>query len=98
MPVVYVCVFYVWVFFMAVSVFYVWVFVLCLGMFYAWVVCTSEYVLCLVLLQVCVCCMLGYLFYGDWGHQPNLFKNIFGTTINHFFSYIFVSLLGFFLY
>jgi len=42
--------------------------------------------------------LLGYLFYGDWGHQPNLFKNIFGTTINHFFSYIFVSLLGFFLY
>ena len=42
--------------------------------------------------------LLGYLFYGDWGHQPNLFKNIFGTTINHFFAYIFVSLLGFFLY
>ena len=42
--------------------------------------------------------LLGYLFYGDWGHQPNLFNNIFGTTINHFFSYIFVSLLGFFLY
>jgi len=42
--------------------------------------------------------LLGYLFYEDWGRQPNLVKNIFGTTINHFFSYIFVSLLGFFLY
>ena len=42
--------------------------------------------------------LLGYLFYGDWGQQPNLIKNPFGTTINHFIFYLYVSLLGFFLY
>ena len=42
--------------------------------------------------------LLGYLFYGDFGQQPNLIENPFGTTINHFIYYIYVSLLGFFLY
>tara|TARA_B110000438_G_C15812008_1_gene650099 strand:+ start:2929 stop:3312 length:384 start_codon:yes stop_codon:yes gene_type:complete len=39
--------------------------------------------------------LLGLLFYGDLNQQPNLIKNPFGTTINHFISYIYVSLLGF---
>ena len=42
--------------------------------------------------------LLGYLLYGDWGQQPHLIKNPFGTTINHFIYYFYVSLLGFFLY
>ena len=42
--------------------------------------------------------LIGYLLYGDWGLQPYLIKNPFGTTINHFIYYLFVSLLGFFLY
>ena len=42
--------------------------------------------------------LLGYLFYGDFGQQPNLIENPFGTTINHFIYYIYISLLGFFLY
>ncbi len=42
--------------------------------------------------------LLGFLFYGDWGQQPNLVENPFGTTINHFIYYFYVSLLGFFLY
>ena len=42
--------------------------------------------------------LLGYLFYGDFSQQPNLIKNPFGTTINHFIYYIYVSSLGFFLY
>ena len=42
--------------------------------------------------------LLGYLLYSDWGQQPNLVENPFGTTINHFIYYICVSLLGFFLY
>ena len=42
--------------------------------------------------------LLGYLLYGDLGQQPNLIKNPFGTTINHFIYYFYVSLLGFFLY
>ena len=37
--------------------------------------------------------------YGDFGLQPDFVPgNPFGTTINHFFAYLYVSLLGFFLY
>ena len=42
--------------------------------------------------------LLGYLFYDDWSQQPNLIKNPFGSTINHFIYYVYVSLLGFSLY
>ena len=42
--------------------------------------------------------LLGFFFYGDFRIQPNLIENPFGTTINHFFYYFYVSLLGFFLY
>ena len=42
--------------------------------------------------------LLGFLFYGDWDQQPNLVKNPFGTTINHFIYYVYLSLLGFFIY
>ena len=42
--------------------------------------------------------LLGYLFYGDWGQQPDLILNPFGTTINHFLYYLYVSLLGFYVY
>ena len=42
--------------------------------------------------------LLGFLFYRDWGQQPNLVANPFGTTINHFIYYIYLSLLGFFIY
>ena len=42
--------------------------------------------------------LFGYLLYDDLTRQPNLIKNPFGTYINHFISYLYVSLLGFFLY
>ena len=42
--------------------------------------------------------LLGYLFYADLSQQPDVIKNPFGTTINHFIYYVYVSLLGFFLY
>ena len=55
--------------------------------------------------------LLGFLFYGDWGLQPNLVDDPFGTTIvkralklslpstiNHFIYYTYLSLLGFFIY
>ena len=42
--------------------------------------------------------VVGYIFYADFKQQPNLIKNPFGTTINHFISYLYVSLLGFFIY
>ena len=42
--------------------------------------------------------LLGYLLYGDLSQQPNVIENPFGTTINHFIYYVYVSLLGFLLY
>ena len=55
-------------------------------------------VLFLIIISLYPGSLLGYLLYGDWGQQPNLIKNPFGTTINHFIYYFYVSLLGFFLY
>ena len=42
--------------------------------------------------------LLGFLFYEDIGKEPNLIDNPFGSTINHFIYYIYVSLLGFTIY
>ena len=42
--------------------------------------------------------LIGFLMYRDWEQQPNLIENPFGTTINHFIYYLYISLLGFFLY
>ena len=55
-------------------------------------------ILLLIIISLYPGSLLGYLLYADWGQQPNLVKNPFGTTINHFIYYIYVSLLGFFLY
>ena len=55
-------------------------------------------VLFLIIISLYPGSFLGYLFYGDWSQQPNLIKNPFGTTINHFIYYVYVSLLGFSLY
>jgi len=55
-------------------------------------------VLFLIIISLYPGSLLGYFLYGDWGQQPNLIKNPFGTTINHFIYYFYVSFLGFFLY
>jgi len=55
-------------------------------------------VLFLIIISLYPGSLLGYLFYGDWSQQPNLIKNPFGTTINHFIYYVYVSLMGFSLY
>ena len=55
-------------------------------------------VLFLIIISLYPGSLLGYFFYGDWGQQPNLIENPFGTVINHFSYYVYVSLLGFFLY
>ena len=55
-------------------------------------------VLFLIIISLWPGSLLGFLFYGDWGQQPDLVKNPFGTTINHFIYYIYLSLLGFFIY
>ena len=52
----------------------------------------------LILLSLFPGSLLGLLFYGDLGQQPNLIKNPYGTTINHFISYLYVSILGLFIY
>jgi len=55
-------------------------------------------VLFLIIISLWPGSLLGFLFYGDWELQLDLIENPFGTTINHFFSYVYVSLLGFYLY
>ena len=55
-------------------------------------------ILFLIIISLYPGSLLGYLLYGDWGQQPYLIKNPFGTTINHFIYYIYVSLLGLFLF
>ena len=55
-------------------------------------------VLLLIIISLYPGSLLGYLLYADFSQQPNLIKNPFGTTINHFISYLYISLLGFFLY
>ena len=55
-------------------------------------------VLFLIIISLYPGSLLGYLLYDDLGQQPNFIKNPFGTTINHFVYYIYISLLGLFLY
>ena len=55
-------------------------------------------VLFLIIISLYPGSLLGYLLYGDLSQQPDVIKNPFGTSINHFVSYLFVSLLGLFIY
>ena len=55
-------------------------------------------VLLLIIISLYPGSLLGYLFYGDLSLEPDLIENPFGTAINHFIYYFYVSLLGFFLY
>ena len=55
-------------------------------------------ILLLVILSLYPGSLIGFILYGDLGQQPDLIKNPFGTTINHFISYFYVSFLGFCLY
>ena len=55
-------------------------------------------VILLIVLSLFPGSLLGFLLYGDHYQQPNLIDNPFGTSINHFISYFFISLLGLFLF
>ena len=55
-------------------------------------------VLLLIIISLYPGSLIGLLLYGDLSLQPNLVKNPFGTTINHFLAYFYISLLGFSLY
>ena len=55
-------------------------------------------ILFLIIISLWPGSLIGYLLYSDWGQQPNLITNPFGTTVNHFLAYIYISLLGLFIY
>ena len=55
-------------------------------------------VLFLIIISLCPGSLIGFLLYSDWGQQPNLIENPFGTTINHFIGYFFIGILGFSIY
>ena len=55
-------------------------------------------VLLLIIISLFPGSLLGHILYDDLGRQPNLIKNPFGTAINHFICYFFVSMLGLCLY
>ena len=38
--------------------------------------------------------LVGYLFYGDFGKQPDLISNPIGTSINHALAFLCLSMLG----
>ena len=42
--------------------------------------------------------LFGYIFYGDIRREADLVDNPFGSSINHFIYYLYVSLLGFYIY
>tara|TARA_Y100000590_G_scaffold432396_1_gene548378 strand:+ start:2225 stop:2620 length:396 start_codon:yes stop_codon:yes gene_type:complete len=55
-------------------------------------------IILLVVLNLFPGSLIGLLFYGDSSQQPNLIENPFGTSINHFIAYFYVSILGLVLY
>ena len=55
-------------------------------------------IILLIVLNLFPGSLLGLLFYGDLSQQPDLIDNPFGTSINHFIAYFYVSILGLFLY
>ena len=55
-------------------------------------------VILLIILNLFPGSLIGLLFYGDSSQQPNLVNNPFGTSINHFIAYFYVSILGFSIY
>tara|TARA_B100002052_G_scaffold284973_1_gene297377 strand:+ start:919 stop:1305 length:387 start_codon:yes stop_codon:yes gene_type:complete len=55
-------------------------------------------ILFLIIISLFPGSLIGYFLYGDLGQQPDIIKNPFGTSINHFICYLFISLLGFFIY
>ena len=38
--------------------------------------------------------LIGYLFYGDFGKQPDFIPNPIGTSINHALAFFYLSILG----
>ena len=51
-------------------------------------------ILLLIVISLFPGSLLGFFLYNDLGKQPNLIPNPFGTAINHFVYYFYVSMLG----
>ena len=48
----------------------------------------------LVILYLFPGSLIGYMFYGDYGKQPDLIPNPIGTSINHALALFYLSILG----
>ena len=55
-------------------------------------------ILFLIIISLFPGSLLGFFLYGDFGRQPNIIDNPFGTAINHFIYYFYISMLGLFIY
>ena len=55
-------------------------------------------ILLLIIISLFPGSLVGFFLYNDLGRQPNIITNPFGTAINHFISYFYVSMLGLCLY
>ena len=55
-------------------------------------------ILLLIIISLFPGSLLGFVLYNDLSRQPNLIANPFGTAINHFIYYFYVSMLGLCLY
>ena len=55
-------------------------------------------ILLLIIISLFPGSLLGFFLYDDLDKQPNLIANPFGTAINHFICYFYVSMLGLCLY
>ena len=53
-------------------------------------------VLFLIIISLYPGSLIGFFLYDDLSRQANLVENPFGTSFNHFISYFFISVLGFF--
>ena len=55
-------------------------------------------ILFLIIISLFPGSLLGFFLYSDLGRQPDIIDNPFGTSINHFIYYFYISMLGLFLY
>ena len=55
-------------------------------------------ILFLIILSLFPGSIPGLILYGDLAKEPNIIDNPFGTSLNHFFYYFYVSILGLFIY
>ena len=55
-------------------------------------------ILFLIIISLFPGSLLGFLLYGDLGRQPDIIDNPFGTAINHFIYYFYISMFGLCLY